>query len=100
MQFRKKPVVIEAVKFVNDAFSEIDGDHPAWYTEARLLAPEKTGAISYSRLKGSSYGILIIQTLEGAMRAVPGDWIIRGVKGEIYAIKDEIMHMTYDPVQD
>ena len=41
---------------------------------------------------------LMIQTLEGQMKAMPGDWIIVGVAGETYACKDEIFHQTYEPV--
>ncbi|MCR2628074.1 hypothetical protein NSP54_24115, partial [Salmonella enterica] len=41
---------------------------------------------------------LKIYTLEGKMLASPGDWIIRGVKGEMYPCKDEIFRLTYEPV--
>jgi hypothetical protein len=40
---------------------------------------------------------MIIETLEGDMRAVSGDWIIRGVKGEFYPCKAEIFEATYEP---
>jgi hypothetical protein len=40
----------------------------------------------------------IIQTLEGPMTASPGDWIVTGVKGEKYAVKDDIFRQTYEPV--
>ena len=43
---------------------------------------------------------LSIKTLEGTMRADQGDWIIRGVKGEIYPCKPEIFVATYDPVEE
>lgn len=39
-----------------------------------------------------------IRTLEGTMLAVPGDWIITGVKGERYPCKDDIFRATYEPV--
>jgi len=38
-----------------------------------------------------------IATLEGTMRANPGDYIIRGVHGELYPIKPAIFKLTYDP---
>lgn len=41
---------------------------------------------------------LTIVTLEGSMSASPGDWIIRGVKGEIYPCKPDIFAATYDSV--
>lgn len=37
-----------------------------------------------------------IKTLEGVMTAEPGDWIITGVNGEQYPIKDDIFKKTYD----
>lgn len=41
-----------------------------------------------------------IETLEGTMRAEPGDWIIKGVKGEYYPCKPDIFALTYEPVED
>lgn len=41
----------------------------------------------------------IIPTLEGDMRASPGDWIIIGVKGEVYPCKPDIFEMTYELVE-
>lgn len=40
----------------------------------------------------------LIETLEGTMRADPGDWIITGVKGERYPCKPDIFAATYEPV--
>lgn len=39
-----------------------------------------------------------IDTLEQGHRVCPGDWIITGVKGEHYPVKDEIFRLTYEPV--
>ena len=39
-----------------------------------------------------------IQTLEGVMKANPGDWIIRGVKGELYPCKPDVFEATYEEV--
>ena len=41
--------------------------------------------------------MIIIQTLEGDMRAMPGDWVITGINGEKYPVKDEIFKKTYRP---
>jgi hypothetical protein len=40
--------------------------------------------------------VVLIQTLEGEMRADPGDWIITGVKGETYPCKPDIFEATYE----
>ncbi len=39
-----------------------------------------------------------IETLEGTMRAEPGDWIITGINGERYPCKPDIFAKTYEPV--
>ena len=44
----------------------------------------------------SANEVIKIKTLEGIMTAQKGDWIIRGIKGEIYPCKDEIFRETYD----
>jgi hypothetical protein len=41
---------------------------------------------------------LVIHTLEGDMTAMPGDWIITGIKGEQYACKPDIFEATYEPI--
>ena len=40
-----------------------------------------------------------IETLEGTMKADKGDWIIRGVKGELYPCKPDVFEMTYEKVE-
>jgi hypothetical protein len=42
---------------------------------------------------------LFIETLEGRMCALPGDWVITGVNGELYPCKDDIFRKTYEPVE-
>lgn len=84
-QFRKKPIVIEAVQWLNKKIVCPPG--PLWFAEA-----EEQGKI---RLCGN---LLVITTLEGVMEASPGDWIIRGVKGEIYPCKPDIFAATYEEV--
>ena len=48
--------------------------------------------------RGGAIVEAIITTMEGVMTANNGDWIIKGVKGEIYPCKDEIFRMTYEAV--
>lgn len=43
-------------------------------------------------------GELTIPTLEGLMTAMPGDYIIRGIRGEFYPCKPDIFEATYEPV--
>ena len=85
-RFRKKPVVIEAVQF--------DGS-----IQSADKIEEWTGGKTQCR--GIGWPVipsLFISTLEGEMRADPGDWIIRGVKGEVYPCKPDIFEETYEAV--
>ena len=77
-KFRKKPVVIEAIQYTGKNQNEIADFHP-----------EVSGAF------GSD--CIFIYTLEGSMQANPGDWIIKGVKGEFYPCKPDIFALTYEP---
>lgn len=84
-QFRKKPVVISAWLI------DLDGDKPDWVAAA--FAAE---TIDWCP---SGEG-LYINTLEGHMKGDMGDWLIRGVKGELYACKPDIFSATYDDADD
>ncbi len=85
-KYRKKPVVIEAVQFNGDNHDTII----RWIGDGPMFG--KGAAID----RASN---LLIATLEGPLRAVPGDWIIKGVKGEFYPIKEHIFRETYEPVE-
>ena len=100
--FRKKPVEIEAVQIKATDFNGESWDGspfshaplPLWLTEALLttkIRPVVEGGRDYCHWK--------IDTLEGEMTAVPGDWIIQGVKGELYPCKPDIFAATYEPVE-
>lgn len=88
--FRKKPVVIEAYEFQNRVGHDT---RPDWIKEA----------VADGRIvphNASARGVpmhLTISTLEGEMRADLGDWIIKGVKGELYPCKPDIFAATYEP---
>lgn len=86
-QFRKKPVVIEARQFNNDA----DGyDLLHWINEG-----QRANGRPFATWQNDS---MTIPTLEGDHRADAGDWIICGVQGEFYPCKPDIFEATYEPV--
>jgi len=91
-KFRKKPVVIEAVQFTG--MSVVRGT--PWLAAARGKGWGEPGAVRIA----ADVDALEIFTLEGAHRANLDDWIIRGVKGELYPCKPEIFAATYEPVED
>ena len=92
MKFRKKPVEIEAVQWTGENLREVidfTGLHPSankWTWGEYELVVRQSG--------------LKIFTLEGAMKADHGDWIIKGVKGEFYPCKPDIFEQTYDKVEE
>lgn len=77
-KYRKKPVVIEAIQFTCN-FDEIE-DFVGGDAEFRE-------------------GKLVVATLEGAMQAKIGDFIIKGIKGEFYPCKPDIFEATYEKVK-
>ena len=83
-QYRKKPVVIEAIQFNGKNAEEIE----QWSNNnvKRGLVSEDTLTKVY----------LEIETLEGTMTAQPNDYIIKGVNGEFYPCKPDIFEKTYD----
>lgn len=93
-QYRKKPVVIEAWR-VSELNRSAAGDWNA-LPEPIRIAYEKGGWV-FGALKDDLRGIYV-PTLEGSLFAAPGDWIIKGVKGEFYPCKPDIFEATYDPV--
>lgn len=106
--FRKKPVVVEAVQLRWDTWSEmcehagvgrLDEGKP----QGVWVAPDGTYTVE-APLTGDVPSVitehwigLAIPTLEGIMLAVEDDWVIRGVKGELYPCKPDIFAATYEP---
>lgn len=83
MLFRKKPVVINAFCLGVDNI-------PDWFMD-RVSAND---IVLYDIATPSGY--CEIKTLEGVMRGEHGDYVIRGVKGEIYPCKPDIFVATYE----
>lgn len=83
--YMKKPVVVSSFQLGYQ-------DMPLWFQEA--IADNKVNNID--AFLASANEIIKIKTLEGVMSAKKGDWIIKGIEGEIYPCKDEIFKATYD----
>lgn len=82
-KYRKKPVVIDAVRWTGNMADVI------------ALVGHDLATAGRPHVSGS----VAIETLEGVMVANPGDWIIKGVKGEIYPCKADIFEATYEEVK-
>jgi hypothetical protein len=102
MKYRKKPVVIEAWRF--DPSRPVTDCPPwislSWWAEEVVTEPEvwSNGDIKMRQRRGSP--VLQIPTLEGVMTARIGDYIIKGVKGEVYPCKPDIFEATYERVPE
>lgn len=92
-RYRKKPIVIEAMKWDGRNEKEI----------FIFMIGDTIGTIS-DTIKDSDDVVkedtLIIETLEGKMKASVGDYIIKGIKGEFYPCKPDIFEATYEEVKD
>lgn len=80
-QYRKKPVVIEAMQITPDNVDEL-----VEFCEGNLKSNPLVG--------------VVIETLEGKMTVTIGDYIIKGVKGEFYPCKPDIFEITYESVNN
>ena len=98
MKFRKKPVVIEAFQMTRERRSD-NRDWPAWLNMAWNMPDNSVGAL-FIDSNDPECERLVIGTLEGVLRVDWGDWIIQGVKKEIYACKPDIFAATYEPVEE
>ena len=93
MKYRKKPVVIDAIQLkASNIFEILDfitGEqteiNDAYFEYAKTVVKD---------------GYLIINTLEGEMKASIGDYVIKGVQGEFYPCKPDIFEATYEAVND
>lgn len=108
-KYRKKPVVIEAMRLAGEpaTIMYVAGwleEHGYPWLLGNALYPDTLRArdqISEDPIPTQGIyidpadGALIIRTLEGDMRAVFGDFIIRGVQGEFYPCKPDIFLATY-----
>lgn len=106
IEYRKKPVVIEAMQFggkwahaapilewAADAYFVPEGyEHPMRYD----VEIDRSNA----DVRDYAPAFLVIKTLEGNHRADRGDFIIRGVQGEFYPCKPDIFAATYTTVDD
>lgn len=89
MKFRKKPVIIEAWQSFEDC-GTFTTEYPSWILEA----------LKNKTIYVTEDGVTKIKTLEGDHEVSNGDWIIKGVKGELYPCKPDIFELTYERVAD
>ena len=84
MNYKRKPTVIEAFKWTGDADQL---DDPIWIVNAI-----KKGVVTFSREPLNMY--------IGMIKVEPGDYVIRGIHGEIYCQKSDIFEKAYEPTSE
>ena len=95
MKFKKKPVVIDAFQFYP---TDNKNDWGPVHLGKAYCSIEDDGDYCAIHNRNHIKYHYVIDTLEGDEHIVtPGDWIIKGVKGETYPCKDDIFKMTYEP---
>ena len=91
MTFRKRPVEVQCVQYTR-RFA-----WPEWFHDRVSQGTVKVfGTGKFATPTEPCY--CTIETLEGTHRCDEGDWIIQGVKGELYPCKPDIFEMTYEVV--
>lgn len=90
MTYRKKPVKIEAVKWEGDFIVNGENTAPAWVDRAL-----EDGTLFFE-----GQGELYVKTLEGDMRCGVGDYLIKGVNGELYPCKTDAFEATYEDADE
>lgn len=84
MKYRKLPVVIDAVQL------------PSYDDDDTTKFLDWCEEVGFENFHSGKEQTIVIPTLEGDMMASPTDWIIKGVNGEFYPVKDEIFKKTYE----
>lgn len=91
MRYRKKPIVIEAIRFKDEPMHK--DQCPAWLNNA-----VSAQIVRFQGMPGEDQ-IVKISAPEGIMIGLPGDWIIQGIKGEIYLCRNDISEATYEEAE-
>jgi hypothetical protein len=92
--FQKKPVIVEAIQFTGHNHREVGRFMGCDCGYRKPVAED----CPYDHSKAGPKCIFI-RTLEGDHRADPGDWVIKGIKGELYPCKPDIFEATYEEVE-
>lgn len=92
--WRRKRIVIEAWQFMPAGQCE---ERPAWIDPQWFYEDIETGADRSVEHRSTPH--MRIPTPAGTLRADLTDWIIRGVKGDVYPCRAEVFAATYEPVR-
>ena len=93
-KYRKKPIVVEAMHISRFNYSEIlawgNGNIDLKYNDFN----------SYHRVFDNYRIAVTITTSTGTHDAYEGDWIVKGINGQFYAMPDDTFKELYEPVEN
>lgn len=98
-KYRKKPLIIEAIQFNCLNFDDIELFINPNNDENNIILTYDNSEEEIDGLKPDILSKIFIETLEGTMIAIDGDYIIKGINSEFYPCKKEIFEKTYDLVE-
>ena len=81
MKFRVIPSIVDAIQWTG--------------SDASFKA---IGRLNQSAVYRTSQGLLIITTKDGDERADEGDWVVRGPRGDLYPVREDIFKQTYEKI--
>jgi hypothetical protein len=91
-QYRKRPLIITAKQWFKA------GDHLAVLTPPRMcIKSSDMRCVHCGESSGKHGEIVTLESGDGYQLVCPGDWIIKGIKGEFYPCKPDVFTQTYEP---
>ena len=91
-KYMKKPIVIEAIQWTKE--NDVELEH--WLSKEKSVELEIDDHLYVAGVGTPYINKIQIKTLEGTMEASYGDYIIKGINGEIYPCKPDIFEKTYE----
>lgn len=85
--YETKPCIIQAIEFTRNSYEEV----------VKFTNGKASNLLIEKRIDGFAY--CDIETLEGAMTATEGDFIIKGLRGEFYPCKPDVFNKKYQEIK-
>lgn len=96
MRYVKRPVEVEAFKYDGD-LKDRNGN---WYVPEWAVKAFENHILHYNAIAFDKETELFVDTLEGTHLVRYGDYIVRGVKGELYNVRADIFEETHERVEE
>ena len=101
MKYRKKPIIVSAFQMDKDTYEHLINGYlssklPCWFKIAWGKPVKETNSVTYWEEEHR----LTVETLEGELLISVDDFVIKGIKGELYPCKPDIFKKSYEKVDD